>query len=91
VVNVVKSLDSKISVTFGCQDLLLPFKDLVNANEVIHNVGEFILHIQDGFPLKHPVHFTLLDQGMLPCPLHISCAFMGNLKDVPHLLYKSTL
>ena len=64
----------------------LSFKDLVKVNEVIHYVGESY-----GLPFKHPENFIFLDQGMLPCSLHISCAFMGNLKDVPHLLSRCTL
>ena len=58
---------------------------------MIHYVGESFLHIQDGFLFKPSEHFIFLEQGMLPCPLHVSCAFMGNLQDVPHFLCKCIL
>ena len=69
------------------QSFSKPFLKPLSVKEQV----ESFLHIRDGFPFKHPGHFIFLDQCMLPCPLHISCAFMGNLKDVSHLLYKCTL
>lgn len=53
---------------------------------MVDNVSESFMHIIDGFILHHYEHLVLLNQGVLPCSLHLFCSFMSDLQDLPHFL-----
>jgi len=58
---------------------------------VVDNASESFLYFNYGLSLLHIEKLILLNQGMLPCSLHIIHPFICDFKYIPHFLCALTL